>query len=89
MHTMLEAFAGIGNGSLLPRLRTDRDGRGNRMRRVRHGPLLAEQLTDADLLTGAAVDAWLAETGWRPEGPWCPGCDRAHPGPRRTSRRSS
>jgi hypothetical protein len=53
------------------------------------GPLLAEELADTDLLTGAAVDAWLTETGWRPAGPWCPDCDLAHHGRRRKSRRSA
>lgn len=49
------------------------------------GPLLAGELADADLLTGAAIDAWLAETGWRPAGPWCPKCSstRHPPHPRR------
>jgi hypothetical protein len=53
------------------------------------GPLLAGELADADLLTGAAIDAWLSESGWRPVGPWCPECDRAHHGPRQAARRSA
>lgn len=49
------------------------------------GPLLAGELADADLLTGAAIDSWLAATGWRPAGPWCPQCSSARhiPQPRR------
>jgi hypothetical protein len=53
------------------------------------GPLLAGELADADLLAGAAIDAWLSQSGWRPVGPWCPDCDVAHHGPRPTSRRSA
>jgi hypothetical protein len=43
------------------------------------GPLLADELADADLLTGAVINAWLSQTGWRPAGPWwCRACDSAH-----------
>lgn len=38
------------------------------------GPLLAGELTDLDLEVTAAVDAWLADAGWRLAGPVCPGC---------------
>lgn len=48
------------------------------------GPLLTAELARGDLLAGAAVDGWLAETGWRPAGPWCPECDPARDHPTRT-----
>lgn len=49
------------------------------------GPLLTGTLAHAaDLVTTAAVDAWLETTGWRPAGPWCPTCVRvAAPAPLR------
>lgn len=50
------------------------------------GPLLAGAMAEAaDLTTTAAIDTWLAESGWRPAGPWCPGsaAPRARLGARR------
>ncbi len=38
------------------------------------GPLLAGELTAMDLEVSAAVDAWLADTGWRLAGPVCLEC---------------
>ena len=38
------------------------------------GPLLAGDLTAMDLQVTAAVDAWLADAGWRLAGPVCPTC---------------
>ena len=51
------------------------------------GPLLAGELAEADLLTGAVIDAWLAASGWRPVGPWCPDCDSAVHDTHRRARR--
>ena len=52
------------------------------------GPLLTDALAEAaDLATTAAIDTWLAESGWRPAGPWCPACaaPRARLGARRAA----
>ncbi len=56
------------------------------------GPILSGALAEAgDLVSAAAIDAWLAAGGWRVSwagraGPWCPSCARAvHP--RRAVRR--
>lgn len=43
------------------------------------GPLLAGALAQADLVGSAAIDTWLAATGWSlaltgRAGPWCPAC---------------
>jgi hypothetical protein len=51
------------------------------------GPLLAGELAEADLLTGAVIDGWLAASGWRPVGPWCPDCDSTSHDPHRRERR--
>ena len=52
------------------------------------GPLAGALVEAADLATTAAIDAWLAESGWRPAGPWCPACaaPRARLGARRAAR---
>ena len=50
------------------------------------GPLLGGDLADGDLLTSAAVDEWLATSGWRPAGPWCPVCDPRRPSGRHLPR---
>lgn len=38
------------------------------------GPLLTGPLATMDLQITAAVDAWLADEGWRLAGPVCPSC---------------
>lgn len=43
------------------------------------GPLLAGTLASPDLIASAAIESWLAETGWSPSGPCCPTCIPTRP----------